>query len=59
MIMIDFYAIVKALKDVHYSGWFTLEADRYLKDYTADNLLTGVQELASSAKKLLQMWEEA
>lgn len=31
---IDFGEVVRALKDIGYSGWFTLEADRYLNAFT-------------------------
>lgn len=54
---IDFVPIVKALKEIGYKGYFTLEADRYLKDYTQENLLTGIQKLAESAKKLVEIYE--
>jgi sugar phosphate isomerase/epimerase len=54
---IDFDPIVKALKDIRYSGWFTLEADRYLTAYTAENVLDGVQKMADAAKKLTQMFD--
>ncbi len=55
---IDFDAVVKALKKIHYSGWFTLEADRYLKDHNSENVLEGVQNMAAVAKKLVRMFEE-
>lgn len=54
---IDFDAVVKALKDIGYSGWFTLEADQYLRDFHTSNVFEGVQNLASAAKKLAQMYE--
>lgn len=54
---IDFYAVVKALKEIGYSGWLTLEADRYLQIYDASTVNVGVQKLADSAKKILQMFE--
>ena len=47
---IDFYAVVKALKEIGYSGWLTLEADRYLQIYDASTVNVGVQKLADSAK---------
>ena len=31
---IDFGKVVRTLKDIGYSGWFTLEADRYLNAFT-------------------------
>ena len=54
---IDFVAVVKALREIGYSGWFTLEADRYLADYDVSNVLEGVQKLAETAKKLVALYE--
>ena len=54
---IDFVAVVKALKKIGYSGWFTLEADRYLKSFTAETAFEGIQNLAASARKLADMFE--
>lgn len=55
---IDFAAVVKALKEVDYAGFFTLEADAYLRDYTSENILEGLQNLAASAKRLAVMFEK-
>ena len=55
---IDFEAVVKALKEINYSGYFTLEADRYLNDYTSENVFDGIKKLAESAKKFAQMYEK-
>ena len=54
---IDFVPIVKALKDIDYNGYFTLEADRYLSDFTPDNIFDGIRNMAESAKKLALMFE--
>ena len=54
----DFEAIVKALKEIAYSGWFTLEADQYLRDFDASNVFDGVQTLAATARKLARMYEQ-
>ena len=54
---IDFDAVIRALKAVNYTGWFTLEADRYLADHNEDNLFEGVQDLAFAARKLVRMFE--
>lgn len=54
---IDFHAVVKALKEIGYNGYFTLEADQYLRAYTQDNIFDGMTELASSAKRLADMYE--
>ena len=56
---IDFAPIVKALKDINYEGYFTLEADAYLKNFEEKNVPYGVQKLADSARKLADMFEEA
>ena len=54
---IDFAPIVKALKDIHYKGYFTLEADTFLNDFNKDNVLEGVVKLKESARKLADMFE--
>ena len=53
---IDFIPILKALKEINYSGYFTLEADKYLNDFTADNVFDGIQNMADSAKKLVEIY---
>lgn len=55
---IDFPAVVKALKEIDYSGDFTLEADCYLRKFTAKTALEGMKDLAESARKLVRMFEE-
>lgn len=55
---IDFVPIVKALGDINYNGYFTLEADRYMEAYNKENAFYGVQELAKSVRKLADMFEE-
>ena len=55
---IDFEAVVKALKNVNYSGYLTLEADNYIHNIgakTEDEVFAGVCELANSAKRLNEM----
>ena len=54
---IDFGAIVKTLKEINYQGYFTLEADAFLKDYHASDVFDGVVKLKESAKKLADMFE--
>ena len=54
---VDFVPIVNALKEINYDGYFTLEADKFLKDYTEDNVFEGVKELAAVARKLADMFE--
>lgn len=56
---IDFVPIVKALKDIGYRGWFTLEADSYLAAFTRESAWEGVQNLANAAKRLAEMFENA
>lgn len=55
---IDFEPVVKALKDIGYAGWFTLEADSYLKDFAEENVFAGIQDLAQSARKLADMFDK-
>ncbi len=55
---IDFEAVVRALKDVGYSGYFTLEAYTYLRAYETENLFAGVQEMAKQARRLADMFEQ-
>ena len=54
---IDFPPIVKALKEVDYQGWFTLEADQFLGTYTKENIFDGIEMLAAAARKLAQMYD--
>ncbi len=55
---INFTDVVKALQDIQYNGYFTLEADCYLKAYDPDTVFEGMKKLAQSAKKLADMFEE-
>ena len=54
---IDFVPIVKALKEIDYKGWFTLEADVFMKKYGKDNALEGVKKLQESARRLADEFE--
>lgn len=56
---IDFVPIVKALKDIDYKGWFTLEASEYMKKYNKDNAFEGVKKLQESARRLADEFEKA
>ena len=56
---IDFVAIAKALKEINYSGFFTLEADRYLTAFNKDNVFDGVKDLALSAKRFVQLYKNS
>ena len=53
----DFDAIAKALKEINYTGYITLEADQYLKTYNEENVFEGIKELSKSARKLSDMIE--
>jgi len=52
---IDYAPIVQALRQVGYSGYLTLEANSYLKAFTQDTVLQGMQDLAAAAKRLRRM----
>ena len=54
----DFNSIVKALKEIDYKGYFTLEADAFLNTYNSDNVFEGVVKLKESARKLAEMFEK-
>ena len=54
---IDFNAVVKALKDIGYQGYLTLEADRYLQKYSEDSIFKGIKNLASAAGRLAEMFK--
>ena len=54
---VDFDAVVRALKKINYKGEFTLEANSYMKQYTAETALDGLRNMAKAAKKLADMFE--
>jgi sugar phosphate isomerase/epimerase len=54
---INFNEILKALKQIGYCGYFTLEARKYLRAYTAQTALDGLQALADSARRLAALYE--
>lgn len=54
---IDFASVVKALKEIGYSGYFTLEADQYLSGYAPEDVFAGLKDLSASARKLAVMFE--
>ncbi len=55
---IDFEVVVKALKEIDYKGYLTLEADEYLgtHNYTSENVFEGIKKLAESAKRIREMF---
>ncbi|MBO4982609.1 MAG: sugar phosphate isomerase/epimerase [Clostridia bacterium] len=55
----DWVAIAKALKDINYQGYLTLEADQYLNKFNSDNVFLGVCDLAKSARRLEALIKEA
>lgn len=54
---VDFEAVVKALKEINYCGWFTLESTAYISKFDKDTVFTGVCDMANAAKKLARMFE--
>lgn len=54
----NYEEVVKALKDINYQGYLTLEADTHLKKYEDANIYEGIKEMAESARKLAAMFEE-
>ena len=55
----DFAAMAKALKEIGYKGWFTLEADSYLGAFTPENIFAGMKDLHAAVRKFAAMFEEA
>ena len=56
---IDWEPIAKALKDINYQGYLTLEADRYLSKFNKENVFEGICDLAKSARRLEEMIKNA
>ena len=54
---IDFVPIVKALKEIGYNGYFTLECGTYLKSYNKDTVYSGIKNMADTVRKLSNMFE--
>lgn len=55
---IDFNAVIRALCEIHYNGYLTLEAVGYLGAFTETNVFEGIKHLADSAKKLSVMYDK-
>ncbi len=53
----QFEPIVRALKEIGYSGYFTLEVDRYPGAFTAETMPQCVKNMAATARKLAQMYD--
>ncbi len=54
---IDFEVIVKALKEINYSGYFTMEANDYFGIFTKDNIHIAVDDMAKTARRLADMFD--
>lgn len=54
---IDFEKVVRALKEINYSGYFTLEANAYLESFNEEDAFRGIRDMAECAKKLALMFE--
>ena len=54
---IDFVPIVKALKEIGYDGYFTLESSYYIENLKNPNVEECVKVLYDSAKRLADMFE--
>ncbi len=54
---VDFVPIAKALREIGYKGWFTLEAGNYIinKKYDESNVFEGVCDLHEAAAKFEKM----
>lgn len=55
---IDFCEIVRALKEIGYNGYLTLEADSFINVYTKENAFDGVVKLRESVAKLADMFDQ-
>lgn len=54
---INYEPIVKALKEINYSGYFTLEADAFLGSLPESEKEKNISVLAASARKLADMFD--
>ena len=55
---IDFEAIIHALKEIQYGGYFTLEADSYMTDCPKEMILFRLKTLSASARKLADLYDK-
>jgi sugar phosphate isomerase/epimerase len=55
---IDFYEIVRALKEVSYDGYLTLEANSFMRDYNEETVFEGVMKLHESVAKLSDIFNK-
>lgn len=56
---IDFEQVAATLKEIGYSGYFTLEADQYLNAFDRDHVFDGMKNMASCARRLVEMFERS
>ena len=56
---IDFIPIVKALKKINYSGYFTMEANDFFDSYTKENIFDGLKQMAHTAHSLADIYENS
>ena len=54
---IDFDAVVHALKEIDYKGYFTLEADSYLKAFDESSVENGIRDLSRAARRLADLFD--
>ena len=55
---IDFESVAKALKEIGYDGYLTLEASGYLEKMPEENIASGVKDLYNSVRRLSDMIEK-
>ncbi|MBE6713288.1 MAG: sugar phosphate isomerase/epimerase [Ruminococcaceae bacterium] len=53
---IDFLPIVRALKEIGYTGDFTLEVDHHLSEYGAERIEEGAKVMAQAVRKLADLF---
>ena len=56
--LVDFKAVAKALKEVGYDGYLTLEAVTYLSSYREKTVPEGLKKLAESVRRIDKMIEK-
>ena len=55
---INFEKIAKALKEINYKGYFTMEAPTYFNKFTEKNVFKGLKTLAESAQRFDAIFKE-
>ena len=56
---IDFSAVVGALKEIGYTGYFTMEADAFMENVSPERVKARLCEMAAVARRLADMFENA